>query len=513
MPFDTRSEATRRAAAWLKTPAGGVAALVLATFFVRLLFASALGLGIDESYMVAAGRKLQLSYFDHPPIAWWLAWAAAHLTGSESAVVVRLPFIALFALTTILLYRVTKALFGAEAGLWAAVILNLAPVFGITSGSWVLPDGPLLAALLGAVACLIAALRSENRAAWFWWLGAGLCAGLALDAKYSAALTIVGAVGFLLSEPVSRRWLARPHPYIAGLVALAMFLPALIWNDEHGWVSFLFQGDRAKGWFHPLGPLSTVAGEALFLLPWIWVPLVVCGFNVLRCGPADRGRWLLVCLAAPPLILFTAASLWGNVLFHWAAPGYLMLLPLLGDAIARRWRTSRTVRVWLASTAGFVVLGIAVFASDVKFNWLPAAIGDFPPGKDPAVDLVDWTSLRRDFAVRGLLDRPSLVVAAMRWSDAGKIDYALGGKLPVICLGPDARQYSLIARHDDYAGTDVLIVTRTSPEKIIGQYWFMFDRIEEIAPADVLHAGRPALRLNLLLGHRLHKAADECCAS
>ena len=72
----------RAAAAWLKTPAGGVAVLIFGTFLARLLFASALGLGVDESYMVAAGRKLQLSYFDHPPIAWWMALAAAHLTGS-----------------------------------------------------------------------------------------------------------------------------------------------------------------------------------------------------------------------------------------------------------------------------------------------------------------------------------------------------------------------------------------------------------------------------------------------
>ena len=47
--------------AWVKTPAGGVALLILGTFLARLLFASALGLGVDESYMVAAGRKLQLS--------------------------------------------------------------------------------------------------------------------------------------------------------------------------------------------------------------------------------------------------------------------------------------------------------------------------------------------------------------------------------------------------------------------------------------------------------------------
>src|SRR5215470_4954004 len=100
MPFHTRSQATRRAATWLKTPAGRVAVLILATLLARVLFASALGLGVDESYMVAAGRKLQLSYFDHPPVSWWMAWGVAHLSGSERALVVRAPFIALFAITT-----------------------------------------------------------------------------------------------------------------------------------------------------------------------------------------------------------------------------------------------------------------------------------------------------------------------------------------------------------------------------------------------------------------------------
>jgi hypothetical protein len=316
-----------------------------------------------------------------------------------------------------------------------------------------------------------------------------------------------------LTEPIDRRWLKRPHPYAAGLLALGIFLPVLIWNAENDWVSFLFQAGRAEGSFHLIGPIVTLAGAAAFLLPWIWAPLVVSGFAALRGGPSDRDRWLLVCLAAPPLIVFAAASLRGKVLFHWAAPGYLMLVPLLGDAVARRWRTSRGVRLWLAGTAGFILLGSAFVASEVRFNWLPAAIGDFRLGKDPSLDMVDWTSLRDDLAERGLLDRPKLVAAALRWSDAGKIDYALGGRLPVICLGPDAHQYALVARRDDHAGADVLIVTRAPFEKIVGQYWFLFDSIEPIAPATVLHAGRPALRLNLFLGHRLHRAAEECCAS
>jgi Dolichyl-phosphate-mannose-protein mannosyltransferase len=498
----------RGTAAWASTPAGAVAVLILTAFVARLLFAASLGLGIDESYMVAAGRKLQLSYFDHPPIAWWMAWAIAHLTGSESAVIVRLPFIALFALTTWLMYRVTSTLFDREAGLWAAVVLNLAPVLGVTAGTWVLPDGPLFAALLGCAVCLVAALRSDGRVAWSWWLATGACAGLALCSKYSAALTLIGAVAFLATEPTSRHWLMRPHPYIAAIVALVIFSPVLIWNAEHGWVSLLFQGGRAGGSLHPLGPLMAIAGQAAFLLPWIWLPLVWCGVLAAHHGPSDAKRWLLFCLAAPPFLVFTIAALWSNTLFHWAAPGYLMLLPLLGEAIARRRQASRPVRIWLGATAAFVIVGVVLVASEVRFSWL-SLITDFPLGKNPNLDLVDWNSLRSEIESRGLLDRPGLVVAALKWHEAGKIDYALGGRIPVLCLGRDARQYGLIANPDDYAGADVLIAApRRSFAQINGQFESLFDAIEPIAPATVMHAGRPAMSLPLFIGHRLRARAD-----
>ncbi|MBO0738723.1 MAG: glycosyltransferase family 39 protein [Alphaproteobacteria bacterium] len=501
------------AAAWATTPAGRLALLIATSFLARLLFAASLGLGIDESYMVAAGRKLQLSYFDHPPVAWWMAWAATHLAGSQSPLIVRLPFISAFALTTLLMYRVTSSLFTPTAGLAAAAVLNIAPVFGMSSASWVLPDGPLFAALLGGVACLIPALGPMRGTAWGWWAGAGACAGLALCSKYSAVLTLIGLVAFLLTEPTSRRWLARPQPYVAGLIALAIFSPVLLWNAEHGWVSLLFQGGRAEGAFRPFGPIVTFAGEAVFLLPWIWAPLIACGFFALRRGPADRDRWLLVCLAAPPVVVFAVVSFWSKVLFHWAAPGYLMLIPLLGDATARHWQGSRPVRLWLAASALFVALATALYASDVRFNWLPASIADVARGNLRDVDVVDWTLMRQDLADRGLLDRPNLIVAAMRWTDAGKIDYALEGRIPVICLGPDARQYGVTTNRDDYAGYDVLIATRLPFEKIVGQYWFLFDRIDPLPPVPVSGSARAALRLNLFLGHGLHKAADECCAS
>ena len=92
-------------------------ALIIFSSFVRLLFAASIGLGIDESYVVAGGREIQISYFDHPPIAWWLPWGAAHLAGSEAPIVVRLPFIVLFAFSTWVMFRLTSYLFSERAGL------------------------------------------------------------------------------------------------------------------------------------------------------------------------------------------------------------------------------------------------------------------------------------------------------------------------------------------------------------------------------------------------------------
>ena len=126
-----------------------------------------------------------------------------------------------------------------------------------------------------------------------------------------------------------------------------------------------------------------------------------------------------------------------------------------------------------------------------------------------ADEAVDWTSLGQELNKRGLLDRPGVVVAATRWLDAGKIDYALGGRVPVICLGSDPREYGIIAPVRDYAGADVLIVAPgSSPAAIAVRFGKLFDSIDTLAPATVLHDGRPALTLPLYLGRRLREPAE-----
>ena len=462
--------------------------LIAVTAAVRLVFGAAVGLGIDESYMVAAGRTLHWGYFDHPPLAWWLSAGAAKLTGSEAAIVVRLPFIALFAASTWLMYRLTAELFSPAAGCWAAVALNLAPVLGVTTGSWVLPDGPLVASLLAATLCFVRALETRG---WHLWLGAGIAAGCALLSKYSAALVLAGAVIALLTQRGHRQWLARPQPYVAAAVVLLLFAPVLVWNTEHEWASFAFQADRATASrFNPLGPFESFGGTALYLLPWIWLPLIIEFVRGLRAGPRDAKRWLLCCLAAPPVLLFPLVALWSRAgQFHWAVPGYVFLFPLLGERLSQ-WRPSLS-RLWLRASAALICMGLLAVAAEVRWNW----IGLIRRGQDPGLQAVDWTPMRAALQSRGLLRAP---IGALNWPDAGKIGYALRGDPPVICLNPDAREFRFgqVARPPG----DILIIVpgRASAEPTL------FKSVETLPPLSVDLPGR-TVEFALFIGHGLQR--------
>jgi hypothetical protein len=477
--------------------------LIGGTAILRIAFAWATGLGVDESYMVASGRVLRLGYFDHPPASWWLQWGAAHLFGSDAPLAVRLPFIACFAVSTWLMYRLGSAVSGQRAGLWAAAVFNLSPVFSVTTGSWVLPDGPLDCALLGAAVCLINALPARGALALRWWTGAGLCAGLALFAKYSAVLTIAGAFFYLLTTPPHRQWLTRSEPYIAGFIVLLIFSPVIVWNAAHGWASFAFQGERATGLrFHPLQPFLVLAGEALFVLPWIWLPMMVVFVAALRRGPAEWRTWLLCCLAAPPIVAFALVALWSSqrVLFHWAAPGYLMLFPLLGATVAERTER-RWVRVTLVGTAILLLGVVTVIATDLRLLWLHPAITAFAR-HDPEVEGIDWTSLRGQLTERHLL-AAGTVIGVPNWRDAGKIAYALGPQVTVVVLNRDARQFGFDHPETAFTGDDMLVLALDHPERTRDELASRFGAVEMLPPISIDARGMSLQPVSVFIGERL----------
>lgn len=481
--------------------------LIAATAVIRLVFAASLGLGVDETYTVATSRKLQMGYFDHPPLAWWLTWAVRAVTGSEHPFLVRLPFVAAFALTTWFVYALTRLLYGLQAGFWAAAAAHIAPVIGWTSGTWVLPDGPLYAALTGGAYAIARVLFvSRERAAW--WLIAGLAGGFALLSKLHGIFLFAGALAFLLTSPRYRHWLATPWPYAGSLLALAMLGPTLVWNAQHDWISVTFQAQRGEAKQFNIGAfLALLGGQMVFLLPLMWIALVVVWGKAIRQGPASARDWLVVCLASGPIVAFSVMGLWANrVLPHWAAPGFLLLMPLLGREIARALALShRWVKPWLWMNAGTTGLVVALAIAIAHLPWPVMAPLGGRPIPDPLIETVGWGPAARELRRRGLTSGEGLIAVGTSWHETAKLDVALSGQFPVLCLAPDPRGYGINVRAPSYVGRDAIIVAEAMPPgQIEATYRPYFDALTREPDIVVARNGQPSLTLRVFRARNLH---------
>ncbi len=477
--------------------------VVWVAVLVRLGFAAFTGLGIDESYMVAASARFDWSYFDHPPVSWWLELAARFVFGNETGLTVRLPFVAVSGLVSWLLCVLTARLYGVRAAFWAVLAYSVSPVFSVAFGCWVLPDGPLDAALLAAAYAMARAVGVGGPAERGWWWAAGAFAGLALLSKYNGALVLAGAVLFLVSDPASRPLLRGWRPWVAGGIAVAMFCPVVWWNLAHHWQSFHYQSFRAAGLkLHPLAPLTIWGGEALFVLPWIWLPMFLLMVRALRKGPVVRADWFLAMLGILPVVLFAGVGVWSStrILYHWAAPGYLMLFPLLGKWLAQ-WRP-RLRNAIAAASVVLLVCAAGFLAAEETFGFVPNLDLMFPPGKSPLLQAVDWDSLRAE-----ILGRPAVqAVAALKWYDAGKIGFALGGALPVTVFGAEPHEFGISAPASGLLGKNVLLVAMPGDvSAILQQYGPYFKSLRPAPALTVVHDGAVLLVIPVYLGVDLLK--------
>lgn len=490
------------------SPAQWVVILIAGSTLVRLWFAGMTGLGFDESYMLGNARQFELSYVDQVPMHLWMAGLARVIFGSEAPIFVRLPFVLMFAGSIWLMYRLTERLFGERAGLWAVIAFNLAPVFSVSHSSWILADGPLIFFLLATGNVVARILFDEPSPArpLLWWLGAGVLAGLAILSKYHAGFFILSVFITLLTLPGARKRLATPGPWLAAGVAIIVFTPVILWNAEHGFIGFAFQSKRVEtpvlGWRFLA---ENVGGQLLYLTPWLAVPFAISLIGALRRGPRDGKSWYMALAAIGPIAMFTSITLFSRGFPHWSMPGWLFTIPLFGRdaALLAESRPVFAKGYMTAIAVVFVALLSALAFQVTQGGLVPHAVTDKYAALDPTVDLVNWTDLRIAMDERGLLP-PGAVVASPIWMTAGKVSYALGPGVPVVCVCQDPQHFAYRYDQTQWQGRDVVVVVPRGQDwmwEVAGAY---FDGFEPLNPVAITRNGQTVITLDLRLGKNLH---------
>ncbi len=326
-------------------------AIALGAAAFRLLLFLGLDLYADEAYYWMWSLRPATGYFDHPPMVAWLIRAGTTLLPGELGV--RILFLACGALAVVF-----AALIGRELSddprvpAVAAILAATSPILLLTGGL-ALPDAPVEAAY-AAGTWLVARARGKG------WLPAGVVVGLALLSKYSAALLAPALLLLVLLDRDLRRELASPWPWLGGAVAILVFLPNLLWNASHDWVTIVMQlrhgtasGASLRSFFEYLGGL--LGGAGLVALP-------LGTWRLLR-GRDSFSIRVAVATLAPVLVTFLSATR-GPVEANWAALAYPGLCGA-GAAMLVRLRPAWSQGL-LATTVGLGMIFAVGFGLEVR---------------------------------------------------------------------------------------------------------------------------------------------------
>lgn len=360
--------------------------IVTVAAVIRLAFAALIPIFPDEAYYWEWSRHLAAGYFDHPPAIALLI----RLTGEASPLGVRFgPILSGFvaAVTTV---AIAHRLGGGRAALRAAIVITVLP---LAAAGLILatPDSPLLAATALSLYCLVRALHEPvgSRTSFRWWIATGVALGAAFLSKYTSIFLPLAVVVAVLIRPTLRARLREPGPYVACVIATLAFLPVLLWNAHHGWISFLFQ--VRHGLSAPQGSALVAAwkhegdffgGQAGLASPILFLLFVIATSRSLKRRATDT-QFVLATVALVSFGFFIYSALRQRVEPNWPAPAYIPAIVLLATTTSRR-----IAKKWF--NGGVVLaaaMSIAIYAQAI------VPVLPIPPNKDPIARAFGWAEL------------------------------------------------------------------------------------------------------------------------
>jgi hypothetical protein len=256
----------------LKNATFVVAAIAVAKLLLQLYAGRHYGYFVDELYYIACSHHLDWGYVDQAPLIALITRISGALFGESLPAIRLFPALAgaaLVFLTGLVARELGAQLFGQAL---AALAILLAPGFLATDNFLSMNAfEPLF--WTGCAYVLIRIIKTGNPKLWLWF---GILAGVGLENKHSMLIFGAGLILGLLLTP-ERRFLPSPWFWIAGLLALLLFLPNLLWNIQHHFPFLELQANiRRSGRNVDLSLLQFLGQQILTMLP-LSVPIWLAG--------------------------------------------------------------------------------------------------------------------------------------------------------------------------------------------------------------------------------------------
>lgn len=449
----------------------------LVAFKVILHLATVNGYGIfrDEYYYWACGQRLAWGYVDQPPMTPLLVRIGCGLFG-DSALGIRFFAIVAGGLLVWMAMRLARDL---GAGLWGQAIAGLAVIvapiwLNLHHMTTVNAFEPLF--WTGCAWVAVRIVQTGNPKLWLWF---GVLAGLGLENKHSTLFFgFAFAVALLLTG--ERRWLRSPYLWAGAMLALLIYLPALLWQAQHGWPQIELLVNGSKGKNYAMNPVEFVLSQVLLLNP-VAAPVWMAGiwFFFVRARKYRLLGWTWLVIIA---VIF---ALKGKN--YYSIPAYPVMIAggaVMLERVLRGWLRPAAVGLGLAGGAALAPYALPVLPVEAYIRYV-AALGMTAPrtenyrtGRVPNqtyADMHGWENMAATVArvYNGLPpeDRHKAVIFGQNYGEAGAMEfYARKFGLPPAISGHN--NYHLWGHRN--AG-EVLIVLGGN----LGQMRELFESVEQ----------------------------------
>ena len=445
-PGALAAETQRRPAPALAT----LPLIVLAIVKLAIQFAGITRYGFfrDEFYYMACGEHLAWGYVDQPPLIAFAAWFARHVFGNSIVSIRLLPVLAGAAVVFLTGVLARELGGGKFAQLLAAAAILLAPAYLAFDAFFSMNAFEPLFWLL----CGLIAARIINGGSPKLWLAFGALAGLGLENKHTMAVFgFALTAGLLLTGNQSilrSKWL-----WLGGCIALALFLPNLIWESQHGWpqIEVVRNAQQYKN-LH-IGPLRFLVEQILFLNP-LALPIWLAG--LVWCLFQPQGKRFRCFGWAYLIVLAVFMVLSGKT--YYVVPVYTLVVAAGGvgweSAVSVPWRRLRRAAVLMMVLSGIATIpfGVPVLPVEVFLRYSGAVPGFRVQTERDAsaalpqnyADMFGWQSLAETVArVYHALppdEQANCAILAGNYGEAGAIDY----------YGPGLGLPKAISGHNNY---------------------------------------------------------------
>lgn len=329
--------------------------LLIIVAVAHSLYNTTLQLNVDEAYYWVWSTKLQLSYYDHPPMVAYIIKVFTIFGDNEFYI--RLGAVFCMTLSAWYVYILSKEVYDINVA-WLTLIT--ATILPATSMGYTIitPDAPLILFWTTSTYYSYLAIFKDG---WKNYFHAGVHIGLLMLSKYTSVLFL----GFLLLFMLIKmpRKLLNIKPWTAIILAFIIFSPVIIWNYQHDWIGFIFQYSHgtSSNFRIEFDKFFKFIGGLFVVFTPIFFSMLLYGTFKYKNWFFDNKRFYIAFSYIFPLVFFLYKALFKKMELNWVAFAFIPGMILFAyTVIEYRFR-----RLYIAGAGLSILLTLAL-----HFPWL-----------------------------------------------------------------------------------------------------------------------------------------------